>query len=949
MWPKWLQRRRAEPASEAPEPAPVVRADWRELPPVPRVVPEHPLINPVQRFSDSLTSWQNPSFLEPLGHRIGPAEPSGVADLALPAAPGIDMPLARPPREVTGSRRSTVQRAVAAEPYVSPVADDEPPPVPLSAVDGPGPTVAPPVEHPVLELPVVTTPDRPAGPAAEQADVDTVPTIAAPEPPDPPARAEDPPAPPLPQPQLSIPRRLGLGEPIIPPTVHTRPQGAPPAPVQRSVSTGGDGPRPGPGFGPVPVRGTEAGTGPAPPPEVSAGPDSVATRTGDVTPTLGAEPEPHVAGGPGTEPASPPPALDGDPSPGPLPLAAAGPAPVVQTSHGEPPTPESHTEPVTAPVVQTVPAVHAEPVASPVVQTLGIEPLADLAVRAEPVAGSVVRTPEAQAPLDLAVRGGPSPAPVVQTVPADPVPRPEPVASPVARTLGVEPPADPALPAVIGGPVTNEPPVIPMPPVARGGPVTGPVVQTVPDDPSVDPTPLAGHGDPVVQTFGNESAATPVTPRPAGEPVPAVRTLGAEQAGEPPSPAHEPTPSAPGGDTAGPLPVVSAESRRTVQTTSTGPAVPTPLPPAVAEPHPTVQTLGAEPGPHSVPPGIGSAPERGSGPATVTGPAPHPVAGAEPVQAWRTEPGPAVPSPTALPVAGTGSRPTVQTTRAEPEPAAAPLPAIGGEPGPTVQTLGVEPDFGLRATDPPLSITDSGPPVAGPEPAPPMPGPTVPGPGVGPALAPRQVVQTLGARPQQAWPVPARDPAAPPGGTVQRVAYPIATPSAVASAGPAEFRSAGTSTAGPVTMPGPTSPTLGAEPGLTVLALAAPAGMPVPMRGPPGTAVSRLAVAEPAAPMRPPVPSPQPLVMSAPAAVSPISVAVQRVDEAPAAEPPPPAEPAPAAAPEAAAPPVPAPAAAGGGDPEELVKKLFDPLLRRLKTELRLDRERHGRLTDLTH
>jgi hypothetical protein len=922
MWPKWLQRRRAEPESEAPEPAPVVRAEWRELPPVPRVVPEHPLINPVQRFSDSLTSWQNPSFLEPLGHRIGPAEPSGVADLALPAAPGIDMPLARPPREVTGSRRSAVQRAVAAEPYVSPVADDESPPVPLSAVDGPGPTVAPPVERAVLELPVVTTPDRPAEPAAEQADVDTVPTIAAPEPPDPPARAEDPPAPPLPQPQLSIPRRLGLGEPIIPPTVHSRSQGAPPAPVQRSVSTGGDGPRPGPGFRPVPVRGTEAGVGPAPPSGMSAGSDFVATDTGDVTPTLGAEPEPDVAAGSGTEPASPPPALDGAPSPGLLPLAAAGPAPVVQASHGEPPPAESHTEPVVAPVVQTVPD----------------EPPA---VRAELVAGSVVRTPEAQAPLDLAVRGGPAPAPVVQTVPADPLPHPETVASPVAQTLGVEPPADPALPAVIDGPVTNEPPVIPMPPVARGGPVTGPVVQTVPDDPPVDPIPLAGHGDPVVQTFGNEPAATPVAPRPAGEPAPAVRTLGAEQAGELPSPAHEPTPSAPGGDTAGPLPVVGTESRRTVQTTSTEPAVPIPLPPAVAEPHPTVQTLGVEPDPRPLPPGIGSALERGSGP--------HPVAGIEPVQAWRTEPGPAVPGPTALPVAGTGSRPTVQTTRAEPEPAAAPLPVTGGEPGPTVQTLGVEPDLGLRATDPPLSITDSGPPVAGPEPATPLPGPSVSGRGIGPAVASHPVVQTLGARPQQAWPVPARDPAAPPGATVQRVAGPVATPPAASGAGPTELWSAGTPLAGPVAMPGPTSPTLGAEPGLTVLALAAPAGMPVPVPGPPGTTVSRLVVAEAAAPMRPAVPSPQPLVMSAPAAVAPISVAVQRVDEAPAAEPPPPAEPAPAAAPEAAAPPVPAQAAAGGGDPEELVKKLFDPLLRRLKTELRLDRERHGRLTDLTH
>ena len=59
-----------------------------------------------------------------------------------------------------------------------------------------------------------------------------------------------------------------------------------------------------------------------------------------------------------------------------------------------------------------------------------------------------------------------------------------------------------------------------------------------------------------------------------------------------------------------------------------------------------------------------------------------------------------------------------------------------------------------------------------------------------------------------------------------------------------------------------------------------------------------------------------------------------------------------AEAPAAGAPAPGAPAAgsaAGGTSPEELVKKLFDPLLRRLKTELRLDRERRGMLTDLRH
>ncbi|MEV6524721.1 hypothetical protein AB0M43_22455 [Longispora sp. NPDC051575] len=47
--------------------------------------------------------------------------------------------------------------------------------------------------------------------------------------------------------------------------------------------------------------------------------------------------------------------------------------------------------------------------------------------------------------------------------------------------------------------------------------------------------------------------------------------------------------------------------------------------------------------------------------------------------------------------------------------------------------------------------------------------------------------------------------------------------------------------------------------------------------------------------------------------------------------------------------PAPAPATGDGAPQEELLKKLFDPLLRRLKAELRLDRDRRGALTDLRH
>ncbi|OKK00197.1 hypothetical protein AMK34_00595 [Amycolatopsis sp. CB00013] len=91
------------------------------------------------------------------------------------------------------------------------------------------------------------------------------------------------------------------------------------------------------------------------------------------------------------------------------------------------------------------------------------------------------------------------------------------------------------------------------------------------------------------------------------------------------------------------------------------------------------------------------------------------------------------------------------------------------------------------------------------------------------------------------------------------------------------------------------------------------------------------------------------LVLNLPPAVvprQPEPPVVQRDPETPPPpEPvaPPPATPVPATAQAAQA------AQAAQPETEELVKKLFDPLLRRLKTELRLDRERRGALTDRPH
>jgi hypothetical protein len=92
---------------------------------------------------------------------------------------------------------------------------------------------------------------------------------------------------------------------------------------------------------------------------------------------------------------------------------------------------------------------------------------------------------------------------------------------------------------------------------------------------------------------------------------------------------------------------------------------------------------------------------------------------------------------------------------------------------------------------------------------------------------------------------------------------------------------------------------------------------------------------------------PTPVPVQALAADTPAVPTAQGPWLAPLAEAPPPAAPA-----EAGAVTSPAPAGAGAvapGDIDALVRRLHDPLVRRLKAELRLDRERVGRSLDLRH
>lgn len=131
MWP-W--RRKATPT---PATLSVSRAEWRALPPIGPILPTHPLVNPVRRFTDSLASWQDPSFLEPLGHQTGPAEPAGVADLATPATPPAAMPFALRPRRPSSSAMSRLWGAVAQRDTTS--SEPVPPAGPSSADTHDGP------------------------------------------------------------------------------------------------------------------------------------------------------------------------------------------------------------------------------------------------------------------------------------------------------------------------------------------------------------------------------------------------------------------------------------------------------------------------------------------------------------------------------------------------------------------------------------------------------------------------------------------------------------------------------------------------------------------------------------------------------------------------------------------------------------------------------------------
>ncbi|MCX4473540.1 hypothetical protein OOK41_25085 [Micromonospora sp. NBC_01655] len=836
---------------------------WQSLPPLQRVTPDEPRLNLPDTFTGALAAWRNPSYLAPLGHLVGAAEPAGVLhETAVPVsepprpapepvgrARGGDpgpLPLAAPS---AGARTPApaLQRQVAGAPGTPPT-PEHPLAVPTRGRAVPVEPVtvsrlltAPPPPEELL-LPAV---DRPADPTAEAARPDDAspeaPTLGRDDPtagdadvttlagttsplggdvPGPTADAASaagprtpggtgPAAPDLPVQRLvgagpRPPRRLGLGEPIVSPVLPpvSRPAGDAAFPsVQRSAA----------GEGPEQVRRTAAGEAPQ---------------------------QVHAAAGDGRA--------------GSQSMAAA---PLAQRS------PAGGSGPASGPGAAGRPADAAE-----------VTPAGDSATLLGEGAGTVSRLGTEAFPTGL----GPSPV----------GPQAEPgTAGGGEHLAGGPPPPAEGLP-LAGTPRGDAPPARWAGGAADPGAGAPAPVQTfVPSaggTPPAGETPSAGGPPP-----GGEATASGDVPAEAG----VAALLGGPATSTPPGVA-----SSQGGPAAGvqavdpaggpgaghvgsggpDLPVVA---RLTTPATSTGPRVEGPTTGTGPVPHAEASTGTGAPYDGGTSP-VGGATTGGE---TDGGPGVAGLVGGDGGMADPTgDAGPAgvdpdgsPPPPLPLVVARlVGDRPTPLLTGAGP---VAPLPDR-----PTVQRVTWQRDEATAAGGRAATTPD-----------------------------PERAVP-VDLYPNPAAPYPTPTPAAP---------YPATAPGTAASTDAASSTSAAAGGGLP-----PVQRWVGALPGTPS------AGRP-PGRdtAPPGPPLSAYAMGELSGPV------------------------VQRAEPVDDAAPPPPVD---APAPPAAAPPpdgggaaagqpaVPgAPRAAGGGaEPEELLKKLYDPLLRRLKTELRLDRERHGAL-----
>ena len=213
MWP-FRRKAEASPAAGGPQPVPgpVIRHDWVGLPPIQRLIGEHPLTAPSERFSDDLATHHDPSVSAgTMGHQVSAEAPAGIVLALVRPSTRSDGPAMIPRPRV--QRRVDGAVAESGEWDGDEAASDGARPSPLPAsvprvVARELPVVAPePVAQRLVSLPpdaapipVATTPMR-SRPISTPLALS--PSINEPSEPPPPPRLT-----------LGQSRRMGLGAPI---------------------------------------------------------------------------------------------------------------------------------------------------------------------------------------------------------------------------------------------------------------------------------------------------------------------------------------------------------------------------------------------------------------------------------------------------------------------------------------------------------------------------------------------------------------------------------------------------------------------------------------------------------------------------------------------------------------------------------------------------------------
>jgi hypothetical protein len=86
VWPFRRKEQAPAPSGPQPRPAPMIRRDWASLPAIQRLIGNHPLTAPSDRFSDDLATHHDPSVSrDQMGHQVSAEAPPGlVLALATP-------------------------------------------------------------------------------------------------------------------------------------------------------------------------------------------------------------------------------------------------------------------------------------------------------------------------------------------------------------------------------------------------------------------------------------------------------------------------------------------------------------------------------------------------------------------------------------------------------------------------------------------------------------------------------------------------------------------------------------------------------------------------------------------------------------------------------------------------------------------------------------------------